>query len=195
MVLLKALAALTTALLFMLSPPVKAAPITYNWTTTSSVAPAPFTLNYSAQLVVDDSALLTGLQFSMDCFFSPPITCTNTGNVEDFISLTDASPGFGDLSMSLIFNADGTLTGTIDEDGLNQNLHLAGSGLDWETTSQFHSDRHPICGPCELEGYWLRAGYEVPTVIPEPASIAILGSGMFALLGFAGVRRIRRRSA
>jgi hypothetical protein len=188
-------AAFAAGLLVVAAPIAPAAPITYNWITTEQTGPFPFT--FAPQLIVDDAVLDEGLGFSQQCFLSPPSTCTVTGDPSGFINLTDDSFGFGNLAIDLTFSEDGTLTGRIDEDGLNQNLHLAGIGLDWSTTSPYFSDRVPFCGtsanpPCTIEGFWLREGFEPPQQVPEPASIVLLGTAM--LLALAVARMGRRRA-
>ena len=187
--------AFAAGLLLVVASIAQAAPITYNWTTTEQQGPFPFT--FAPQLIVDDAVLDEGLSFSQQCFLSPPSTCTVIGDPLGFINLTDDSFGFGNMAIDLTFNEDGTLTGSIDEDGLNQNLHLAGNGLNWGTTSPYFSDRVPFCGtnanpPCTIEGFWLREGFDPPQQVPEPASMVLLGTAIF--LGLVGAQRSRHRS-
>jgi hypothetical protein len=140
---------------------------------------------YAPQLVVTDAAPSTGIDFTRTCAFTLPVSCTTVGSMAGFVSLTDATPNFGTLSLDLIFNADKTLTGSIFEQGLNEDLNSSGSHFDW--TGTLLSDRYTECGvgsPCTFTGYWL-----ADTVVPEPDTLVLFASAMAALFL---VRRLRQ---
>lgn len=181
-----------------LSPATKAGLITYNWTTTARDGPFPFSFN--PILKVDEAALETGLSYREKCGFSfSPRSCTTEGD-RSGLTLTFASFGFGSRSFLLEFLDNGTISGNIDEDGGAMNLHMAGSGLDWGTTSPFYSDFISFCGgsarpPCNFEGYWLREGAsvgDIETPVPETAALALYGTAFGLLIVGAGMLRARR---
>lgn len=134
---------------------------------------------YSPRLVVTDTAPLTGIDFTRTCAFPPgPISCTTTGSMAGFVSLTDTTPNFGSLSINLTFNPDETLTGSILEKGIMEDLDSSGSHFDWQGT--LLSDRYPGCGaasPCTFTGYWL-----TETAVPEPGTLGLLVSAFAMLL-------------
>jgi hypothetical protein len=79
---------------------------------------------------------------------------------------------------------------------LVQNLHLAGSGFDWGTTSRFLSDEWPETGSIypgvQLTGYYETKnplGNHGVVVIPEPASLVLLGTALL----ISGLALRRRR--
>lgn len=138
---------------------------------------------YAPRLIVSDTAPLSGVSFTRTCALTMPVSCTTTGHADGFLSLTDATPDFGTLSLDLAFNPDNTLNGSILERGLDEDLNMAGSGLDWSGT--LLSDRFPACGvsaPCTITGYWLTA-----TAVSEPGTLALFVGGLATLL-FVGRR-------
>ena len=180
-----------------LSPPTKAGLIAYNWITTARDGPFPFSFN--PILRVDEAALESGLSYREKCSLSSPRSCTTEGD-RSGLTLTFASFGFGSRSFLLEFLDNGTISGKIDEDGGNMNLHMAGSALDWGTASPFYSDFIPFCGtsarpPCNFGGYWLRDGSsigDIETPVPEMAAIALYGTAFGLLIVGAGMLRARR---
>ena len=120
---------------------------------------------------------------------SPPFpqACTIVGDPSGFGHLTGSSwspmtsSGFGDqFAIDLVFNPDGTLTGSIAEDGFNQTLHMGGSEYDW--SGVFSADFMQDCGQCVVQGYF-------KTNVPEPVTLSLFGAG---LVGAIGVRRRRK---
>jgi hypothetical protein len=175
--------AIMTAAMVVLCPvAARASIVEYDFHATSTTGGLP--LSYAPVLRVDSSVLSTGLSFDFDCtFMGPP--CTLTGEMAGFMSLTDASPGFGNFDVDLAFPSNGLLSGSIFEQGLNQDLNESGTGLNWSGT--LLSDAFLICGVqnvCTFEGYWLEKG----TSVPEPSSVMLFGAAL-AALGLVGRRR------
>lgn len=150
--------------------------------------------DYAPQLTVTDAAHASGsLNFTQRCYLSPPSDCTSSGNIPGFVSLTDASPGFGNLSVDVALNPDGTLSGSISEHGLQEDLTSSGDEFSW--TGTLLSDRYPACGsasPCGFTGYWLADS--PPTAVPEPGTLPLV-VGALAILGAIGFGRKLARPA
>ena len=142
--------------------------------------------DYVPRLVVTDAAYASGaLDFSQTCAFAFPASCTATGDMSGFASLTDASPGFGDRSIDISFGADRTLSGSIVERGEYEDLSASGTRFSW--TGTLLSDRYPGCGaaaPCSFAGYWYDA-----TAISEPGTLPLLATA----LGVLALVRLKRR--
>ncbi len=87
--------------------------------------------------------------------------------------------------MDLTFPSSGFLSGSIFEQGLNQDLNESGSGLNWSGT--LLSDAFLICGVqnvCSFEGFW----QQKDATVPEPGSVALFGAAL-AGLSLIGWRR------
>lgn len=147
---------------------------------------------YAPQLVVTDAAYASGsLVFTQSCYLTPPSSCTSSGDMSGVVSLTDATPGFGNRSIDIAFNPDGTLSGSILERGLQEDLTSSGDSFSWAGT--LLSDRYPACGsasPCRFTGYWLVDSG--PTAVPEPSTLMLVAG---AFTGFAAIRFVGRRFA
>ena len=178
-----------------------AIPVAYQWTTVSATAPLPAVGPgaYFSTLIVDSAALSTGLHFVSECGFSAPFTCVRSGNWQDFVSLSFADINTGHLALDVTFNAsDGTITGGIENDGLAQNLHLAGSHFAWSTVTPLYSDYWFQCGsntepPCGVTGFYKTTNsptdLRLVATVPEPASIITIGTALMLLGGVAMHRK------
>src|SRR5216684_812131 len=88
---------------------------------------------FSPVLQVDSAVLATGLTFTMNCPLTPPFICTHTGDPTGLIGLTDSTLA-GSKSFALNFAANGTLAGSIVDNGTDENLSITGSGFSWSGT-------------------------------------------------------------
>jgi hypothetical protein len=146
------------------------------------------------RLVVTDAAFASGsLNFTvtspsvgLGCGPSGhPSTCTITGDDSGFVSLFNGSfdpvtqSGYeSKFSIDVNFAPDGTLGGSIDENGLNQDLAIAGSEFSW--SGSLSSDLYPSCdagtpnGQCKVAGYYLAD-------LPEPLTLSLFGVGVLGV--------------
>ena len=130
-----------------------------------------------------------GSHFSFIGSCSYPTPCAPAYSTGDFGSFSIQSWGgkkpivFVDVSVT--FNADGTLTGTVDYNDEGADYYLSGSGNDW--SGQFNSDLLNCYdpNPCQATGYWTNGG-SVP--VPEPSTWMLLFAG-----GVAGAGVLFRR--
>lgn len=191
------IAALAIVLPFTAAPQsAQAVPIEYNFVVTSSTGFPPSQPFYST-LTVDSAALSTGLNFVSDCPTVPGGPCTQSGNWQDFVSLTMpidvATTDIGFLAIDITFNVDdGTITGTIDSQGVFAWLQIAGDGFSWATTSSYLSDAilecNELTNPCNVAGYYYTTNPLANATVPEPASMIAVATAL-ALFGGAAMYR------
>ena len=129
------------------------------------------------------------------CSGGPAFLCAPGFSTGDFGSFAIQPAGFGGMkpivlvSIDVIFNEDGTLTGFTNYNDTGADFFLGGTANAW--SGHFNSDlincNNP--NPCQATGYWKTSG---PIPAPEPSTWALLLAGMGSL-GFAWV--LRRRPA
>ena len=159
------------------------ADVTYQFIQTSGTGELGYQ-SFMPHLIVTDAAYESGsLAYAVyhpfdyaPCVANSTV-CNVTGNPGGFVSLTDASPGFGDFAIDVSFNPDGFLSGSIVEHGMNQDLVTSSVGESWSGTLE--SDRFEQCNEggsatCRFSGHWV--------MVPEPASFALLSVSVLGLV-------------
>jgi len=145
------------------------------------------------RLVVTDAAFASGsLNFSLSspfpfsaCGTASLPSCIITGDDSGLVSLFNSSfspvtqSGYEHgFSINIAFAPDGTLSGSIDENGLNQDLAIGGSEFSW--SGSLSSDLYPSCdagtsnGQCKVAGYYLAD-------LPEPLTLSLFGVGVLGV--------------
>jgi hypothetical protein len=151
------------------------ADITYQWTTTS--ATGALAADYSAlapELVITDVAEASG-SASVDAPCSllpgPPCGFTDNGIVSFFSDILPPGQGFGTLLVDVTTNPDGTLSGSITEQGQDEDFIASGSEYSWTVTEVVGDEGYiQNCRSCTATGY-----FQAPIVATsEPTTTALL---------------------
>lgn len=198
------------------------ATVLYNWQTTGAgnraqgvdgtlrVADTAFesgSVNFDSRTVpvnpdgsVDSPLSRSGLIFN---YTLPGEDTSSSGPIP--ASVDPTSPSFaggnsGDLLVAaLIFNDDGTLTGSFDIGTESDNFSSMGTGLSWivsEVTSDYFAEDGCNVDPACTggTGYWLLDKSTAPgtTTVPTASIWSLYGLATVAIFGLAGFRSRKR---
>jgi hypothetical protein len=186
----------------LLSSGTAGASVIYNFTTTALTGSVASFLGVPIQLTLTDQAVSSGfVDFRQDAVLasSPPnpptyAPVTIGSGVEQFAWGPSGNrlptDGLLEHFTALLSGLpDSPSAGSIRYDGLSDNLRLTYNPSDHRWNGVVFADWNMMCGSataCTFEGHFVR--------VPEPATLAMFGAGLFAVPLLLGLRR-RTRTA